>query len=209
MKKIVAIFISAVFIAVMLVAEQPLIKAQPQHHYTATIGYDGPDYFSECVHTDNGENDDCFVGLGMSAKYDEDLWDEYEQVAYNEAAWSFRAGYGGGDGEPTWRFYIVPICMYAINQYGYYQGTQFYSDGVPYAVGNSWIIDDYYPGPSLTDYISLNPDASAIRGQSYEAFYEYSNPSNIQYLSAAPTGGYYNIMTASPPPKQYYDVYYP
>lgn len=210
MKKIIAVFSIAIFIvAAIIVANQLWAKADPLHHYTATIGYQGPDYFSECVHTNNNQPDDCFVGFGMGAKYDTSLWNQYQQVAYNEGAWSYRAGYGGGSGPLAWRFYTIPYCNYAINQYGYYQGTGFDSDGIPYTVNNSWIIDDYYPGPGLFNYISLNPDASSINGQSYEAFYLYSDPSQLLYLSAAPTGGYYTIMTASSPTPTSYEVWYP
>lgn len=215
MKKIVivAVVIVAVFIAAaMLVAEQPWTKAQVYHHWNATIGYSGPDYFSECVHTNAWDYTDCCVGLGLAAQYDFSLWSWYEQVAYNYGAWSYLASVGAyddGGEDPTWEFYSTPYCSHSVNQYGYCQGSAFYSQSEPEEDGHALVITTYYPGPYLASYISISPVASSINGQSYEAFREISNHNNIIYLSANPTGGYYTIMTAtSPPPIDYWDEYY-
>jgi hypothetical protein len=57
--------------------------------------------------------------------------------------------------------------------------------------------------------MSINPVASSINGESYEAFQEIENLNHLVYLSAMPTGSYYTIMTAtSPPPSDYGDEYW-
>jgi hypothetical protein len=212
MKRIVSFVTAGIIIsATLLIVIQPQTKAA-FHHWTATIGYDGPDYFSECVHTNTDHYDDCCVGVGLAAQYDFGLWTMYEQVAYNYGAWSFYAGVGAYNDEgrdPAYQFYSVPYCEYDINQYGYYQGTGFYSQSSAQWNGHSLGITTYYPGPYLTSYMSINPVASSINGESYEAFQEIENLNHLVYLSAMPTGSYYTIMTAtSPPPSDYGDEYW-
>jgi hypothetical protein len=200
-EKIFTVAIALAFLLSLLFTTSPsLVNAQTQyHHVTYSIGAWGPDNFTECVHLDAWQYDDAFVALGMQAYYDTNYYQQYSIYAYNYGWWSFRAGYGAceqGKPQPLWRFYTVPVCSSSVNYGGGYTGSMWYSRGVPYSVyDNTWIIDDYDPSQSSTRYIS---PALSITGQSYAAFYNSNNPNQIIYMSATPTGSYYNIMTATP-----------
>lgn len=209
-KKFVAIIAISVFI--LTIAQQPLAKSTPLHHVTATIGWDGPDLYVQCVHTHNQNRSDCYVGLGMEAWYDYWMYWLYGETDYGAAYWVFEAGYGSllpynlsdpNTWEPTWEFHSIPTCRYSYYDYGEDQWYQFNNDGVPYhqpANGNSWVMHD-------THSESL-PASPRINGVSYEYFHEKINHNNILFLSAEPTGDYYYIMTASPPPAQEYELWY-
>jgi hypothetical protein len=210
-KKFVAIIAISAFI--LTIAHQPLAKSDdPLHHVTATIGWDGPDLYSQCVHTHNMHRDDCYVGLGMETWYDYWMYWLYGIPAYGAGYWIFEAGYGcllpynysdPNTYEPTWEFHSIPVCRYSYNSYGADQWYQFNNGGVPYhqpSNGTSWVMHD-------THSASL-PTSIRINGKSYEYFHEKINHNNILYLSAEPTGDYYYIMTASPPPAEEYEFWY-
>jgi hypothetical protein len=198
---------------ILIIAQQPLAKSDdPLHHVTATIGWDGPDLYNQCVHTHYHYRDDCMVCLGMEGWYDYWMYWLYGETDYGAAYWIFEAGYGSllaynasdpNTWEPTWEFHSIPTCRYSYYAYGEDQWYQFDNDGVPYHQppdGKSWVMHD-------THSESL-PTSPRINGVSYEYFHEKINHNNILFLSAMPTGDYYYIMTASPPPSQTYEFWY-
>lgn len=207
-KKFVAIIVISVFI--LTIAQQPLAKSD-LHHVTATIGWDGPDYYTQCVHTHYQHPDDCMVTLGMTGQYDYWAYWYYGEFVYSVGSWIFEASYGsllaydpGNEStwEPTWEFHSIPTCRYSYYASGEDQWYQFNNGGIPYHQpqnGNSWVMYDFH-GEGL-------PDSARMNGVSYEYFHEKANHNNILFMSAEPTGDYYYILTASPPPAQVYEFW--
>jgi hypothetical protein len=206
MKKFIAMIVISVFI--LTIAQQQTAKSDdPLHHVTATIGWDGPDYYTQCVHTHNQYPDDVYVSLGMAGSYD--YWDYWLWGAtyYNGADWIFEAGYGSlmaynvsdpRTYEPTWEFHSIPTCRYSYYASGNDQWYQFNNGDIPYhrpEDGNSWVMHD-------THYEFLDTSIR-LNGVSYEYFHEKINHNNILFMSAEPTGYYYYIMTASPDLHEY------
>ncbi len=200
MKKIVTVVIIAVLMATVTIQAAKSTLT----HWTARIGYSGPDTFSQCVHNNLNQPDDFWVAVGLNANYDTYKWVNFNEAAYCQASWFYEAGIGCKTGR-TCSFSTVPLCEYATNQYGYYQWGYFYSQAVPTQhYTYEWWIDTYYPGPYSYNILSLNPDASSTNGYTSDYFYLNSNPNNLLFLSSAPTGSYYYIETAAPPPARDY-----
>ncbi len=199
MKKVVTLIIISIF--ALVIAQQPLaLSTTIYHHETATIGAWGPDTYSQCVHLHAWESDDAFVAVGMAAIYDQVYYAYYDEYAYWDTSWTFRAGYGSmmpNMPAPNWRFSDVPICAY---MYDYQTYGEFNSRGIPYQVYNSWVIDDNY-------YQSFWVQ-TLVWGRSYGVFYDSNDPDHVVYLSAEPSGNNFDIMTAQPGPPVPYDNTY-
>jgi hypothetical protein len=209
MKKTISVVLIAVSVisALMLVVGQHVAQANTIH-WTYKIGYDydlpgGYDAFVECVHTDWQSSDDTYVAFGMQAWYDVDLYNNYGDYGYDEAQWTFEAGYGYDYDEGPNRFYTYPLASHSVNQYGYFAGSSYYMTQSPWWQGGVKLVRSYYP--SQGSHQEFSPHADAISCQSYAAFYDPNNPGNIWYLSASPPPeNSYDVLTAQAgPPEEY------
>lgn len=194
-KMIVVVLIAVLAVAVvMLSVEQPVAKAD---YSWETGNYPNSDSFCICIHTSIGTDDDCCVGIGLQAWYD--LANSPPPYYYHEGQWSFDANVGSNWQMPNWYFYPNEdwhYCCHDVDQYGYYYGIAFYNPNSGFEnEAGEWTLRCWYPGPDINYREVFDPEATSITGQSYMAFYELGNPSNIQYISATPIP--YDCLTAS------------
>lgn len=175
--------------------------------FSDTVGYPGPDNFCMCCHTDLNTLEDCCVGMSITGDYDPNY--PSGPCYYNYGSWMFTQEVSYDDqwnSQVSWWFYPSPsssnACEYEVMYKGtsYYAGNSFYDSSTPEYYGSYGAVTLLCTYPSNGTPMQFSPDATSLNGQSYGAFYLYSNPSDILYLSAGPTGSFYSIETAQPGP---------
>jgi hypothetical protein len=214
-KKIIAI---SLITLLALVLASSIVQAYTimVHYSISPGGWPGPDNYCECDHTDYHTARDCEVGIGITGTYDTN-YPPPGPCHYSYGSWVFVQSVSYNylwDQNQCWYFYpndqTSHSCTYSIKYVGtgYYTGTSYYDTNIPH-----WDAYTEYGVTKLSNYPSnglamqFSPDANALNGQSYGAFYKVSDPTQIRYMSAGPTGSYYNIVTAQPYPSPT-DYYY-
>jgi hypothetical protein len=165
---LVVILTSTLF---MLSAKQSMVKAYPSqpgqsgYDFTYNDGWMGPDGCCLCVHASVWTDDDCCVGLGLSAIYDycQGNWGNY---VYQLGQWYFDSGVGtqwnrladpsSYEDTPNWSLFashmgtvvIDGCCSY------YYNDTapQWTDDSGPASQYNQMSNRFCYPGPGSSEY---------------------------------------------------------